>query len=117
VHNIDATKIPAGVTINIGSVDNATSVASVNGTFGADANVSAAQVLAGQVAYSLINGELVPVTGTMANNAGEAGNITVNCLEVELNGSANGAVIPAGYYDGTSKVRLTDDILTELASI
>lgn len=117
VHNIDASKIPTGVTINIGSDDNATSVASINGTFGDDANVSAAQVLAGQVAYSLVNGELVPVTGTMANNAGEAGNITVSCLEVELNGAANGAVIPAGYYDGSSKVRLADDILTELASI
>lgn len=58
-----------------------------------DANASASEILATKTAYGAAGTKL---TGTMPNNGGN--NVTVS--------AANGAAIPAGYYDGSGKAVL-----------
>jgi hypothetical protein len=70
-----------------------TSVFGVEGSFTADADVLASEILVGKTAYK--NGE--KVTGTMKNNGGVAGVISSKDQVY---------TVPQGYHDGSGKVQI-----------
>lgn len=69
---------------------------------------TAAQVLAGVKAHTIVNGTATAITGTMANNGAISGSIDGL--------TTTSYTIPAGYTTGGT-VSLTDDIETALAAI
>lgn len=77
----------------------------------ASADVNAAEVLAGNTVYARdAANNPVMVVGTMADHSGEA-DLTIDPLTSERE------LIPAGYYDGTTGFKLTEDLANMLASI
>ena len=78
----------------------------VTGTFTADANAAAGHILSGKTAY--VNGS--KVTGSMANNG--AVDHTLDAV-TETEGVLSNTVytIPAGYHDGTGKVKITPETI------
>lgn len=90
--NLDAANIKTGVTVKIGDAEDDDRVASVTGTYTADANATAAQILSGKTAY--VNG--TKISGTIPSKAAATYNTSKN---------ADQTIAAGQYLSGAQTIR------------
>ena len=90
--NIDAANIKTGVTVKVGDAEDDDRVASVTGTYTADANATAAQILSGKTAY--VNG--TKISGTIPSKAAATYNTSKN---------ADQTIAAGQYLSGAQTIR------------